>query len=532
MELSQGLPEVTAHVAAARRQSIDELLRRSARKFADKQALIQGQTTYTYGELDLAVSRVAASLRERGVMPNERVALYSRNSIDYAVSVFAIARAGAVSVPLNFNLGPDEVAYILEHAECSAILAEEQLVPVAIEAMKRADLVDDITLTVAFGDVPPRVDGTWVSFRDLADSAAAGLDDAVTSDVAFLMYTSGTESRPKGAVMTTGALLAQYVSMVVYGEMSSNDRELHVMPLYHAGQLHCFLLPDVYLGATNVLMDGTAPADIMQCVQEHRITKLWLPPTVWISMLRHPDFLRYDLSSIELAYYGASAMPVQVLRELLEVLPNARFFNCYGQTELGGVTTMLGPDDQFRKSGSCGLPTLHEETGIVDADGRHLGVGEVGEIVHRNPQATLGYWRDPERTEAVFRGGWFHSGDLGYLDSEGYLYLVDRVKDMIKTGGENVASREVEEVIFAHPAVAEAAVVGVADPRWIESVTAVVVTRPGFHLEAAELIDFCRSRLAGFKTPKAVYFVGELPKNASGKILKRELRDRYSGAPQ
>jgi len=258
------------------------------------------------------------------------------------------------------------------------------------------------------------------------------------------------------------------------------------------------------------------------------VTKLFCPPTVWISLLRHPDFDRRDLSSLRRGYYGASIMPVEVIKELSVRLPNVELFNYYGQTELSAVALILAPEDQLRKPGSAGRPALNVETILVDDNDRPVPQGHEGEIVHRSPHVTSGYWNDPEKTAEAFRSGWFHSGDLGVMDEDGYITVVDRKKDMIKTGGENVASREVEEVIFQHPAVAEAAVFGIAHPRWIEAVAAAVVPRQGQTVGSDELTAFCRERLAGYKTPKYVVVIDALPKNASGKILKRDLRLAYA----
>ena len=246
---------------------------------------------------------------------------------------------------------------------------------------------------------------------------------------------------------------------------------------------------------------------------------------MWISLLRHPDFDTRDLSSLRKGYYGASIMPVEVLREILRRLPDVELFNLYGQTEMAPLATFLAPEDQERKAGSAGRAALNVETRVVDDDDVDVAVGEIGEIIHRSPQAMLGYWDDPEKTAAMFRNGWLHSGDLGVMDDEGYITVVDRKKDMIKSGGENVASREVEELIYQHPAVSEVAVFGVPDERWIEAVAAVVVVREGQAVDAAELTAFCRERLAGYKVPKRITFTEALPKNASGKVLKRELRE-------
>jgi fatty-acyl-CoA synthase len=288
--------------------------------------------------------------------------------------------------------------------------------------------------------------------------------------------------------------------------------------------MHCFIMPGLYLGAINVILPAPTPDAVFDAVRTHGATSFFAPPTVWIGLLQDPRFDAASLATLTKGYYGASIMPVQTVRDLSERAPALRLWNYYGQTELGPLATYLGPDEQLTKPGSAGRPVLNVTTRVVDEDMRDVGVGEVGEVVHRSPQVTAGYYNDPERTAAAFAGGWFHSGDLATVDAGGYLTIVDRKKDMINSGGENVSSREVEEVLYRHPAVAEVAVVGIPDERWIEAVCAVVVARDGASVEADELRAFAREDLAAFKVPKSVVFVDELPKNPSGKILKRELR--------
>jgi fatty-acyl-CoA synthase len=262
---------------------------------------------------------------------------------------------------------------------------------------------------------------------------------------------------------------------------------------------------------------------------QHGITSFFAPPSVWIALLRSPLFDATDFSALRKGYYGASIMPVEVLLELQRRLPSVRLWNFYGQTEIAPLATVLKPEDQLRKAGSAGKPVLNVETRVVDDRMQDVVVGQIGEIVHRSPQLLTGYYNDPEKTAAAFEGGWFHSGDLAVMDAEGYITVVDRKKDMIKSGGENVASREVEETIYGIPSVAEVAVVGLPDPRWIEAVTAVVVLREKQELDEATVIAHCKTQLAQFKVPKRVIFVPSLPKNPSGKLLKRELRQRFGG---
>jgi fatty-acyl-CoA synthase len=291
--------------------------------------------------------------------------------------------------------------------------------------------------------------------------------------------------------------------------------------------LDCYFCVDIYLGATSIILGRPDPAEILATIEREHVTKLFCPPTVWIALLGHPAFDTTDLSSLRKGYYGASAMPVEVLRELLRRLPGVQLWNLYGQTEMAPLATILRPHEQLPFAGSAGRPSINVETRVVDDEDQPVAPGVVGEIVHRSPHAALGYYHDEEKTAAAFRNGWFHSGDLGVMSEDGYLSVVDRKKDMIKTGGENVASREVEEVLYQLDGVAEVAVFGISHPRWIEAVTAAVVPVSGAELTAEQILAHARQHLAGFKCPKYVVLVSELPKNPSGKVLKRDLREAH-----
>ncbi len=515
--------------AGMRGQTLGDLLRRTAARLPDKTALVCGDRRDTFAELDAAVNRTAHSLADRGVAKGDRVALLSHNSRAFVVLYFALARLGAISVPVNFMLGGEEVAYVLRHSGATGLVVEDALADRAFAALARSDVgavrvrgwigVNSLPCPDGWEDV-----NGWERHPDAtAPQVVIGDDDPVQ-----LLYTSGTEARPKGVVLCGRSLIAQYVSAIVDGGMSGDDVEVHALPLYHCAQLHCFLTPDVYLGATSIVLPAPEPAAILGTVERERVTKLFCPPTVWVALLRSPDFDRYDLSSLRKGYYGASAMPVEVLAELTRRLPGVGLTNFYGQTEMAPLATVLRPEEQAARPGSAGRPALNVETMLVDDEGAPVPPGVTGEIVHRSPHAMLGYWDDPQKTAEAFRGGWFHSGDLGVMDEDGYLYVVDRKKDMIKTGGENVSGREVEEALYGHPEVAEAAVFGIAHPYWIEAVTAVVVPREGCAPAPDELIAHCRERLAGFKVPKYVVVADALPKNPSGKILKRRLRQDYA----
>ena len=481
------------------------------------------ERSYTFRELDTAVDRLAAGLADRGVTSGARIALLSHNCDYFVLAYFALARLGAVSVPVNFMLTAPEVAYILEHSGATGIVAEDALTATADAT--GADLPLRISLPLT-GEATTG----WTNITEVLATDPGIVDGADIEDdePIQLMYTSGTESRPKGAMMTSRSLISQYTTCVVDGEMSREDVEVHSLPLYHCAQLHCFLTPDIWIGAKSILLPAPDPGVLLETIERERATKLFCPPTVWIGLLRHPDFDRRDLSSLRKGYYGAAIMPIEVLQELARRLPAVRLFNFYGQTEMAPLATILRPEEQLTKLGSAGRAGLNVETAVVDDLNQPVPPGTIGEIVHRSPHAMLGYWNDDEKTAEAFRGGWFHSGDLGVLDEDGYLSVVDRKKDMIKTGGENVASREVEEAVYGHPDVAEVAVFGVPHPYWIEAVVAVVVPKRGVSLDEDSVLAHCRSQLAGYKVPKAVVISDALPKNPSGKILKRELRTSYA----
>jgi fatty-acyl-CoA synthase len=513
---------------AIRRQTIADLLHRSAKRYPGKTGLVCGETRWTFAEFDAVVDRVAAGLSRLGVGKASRVAMLARNSHAFAAMRFALARLGAVMVPINFMLKAEEVAFILRHAQAQMLATDSGLAETARSAAALDTAVSQFVWLPS--EEPSQPVAGMLSFEDLARTdGVPPAADLASTDLAQIVYTSGTESSPKGAMLTHDAVLWQYASCAVDAHIASGDVMLHALPLYHCAQLDVFLGPAVYVGATSVITAKPTPDNLLPLIAKHRISSFFAPPTVWISLLRSPLFDSTDLATLHKGYYGASIMPVEVLRELARRLPEVGFWNLYGQTEIAPLATMLGPQDQLRKPGSCGRAVLNVETRVVDDDMRDVAPGQVGEIVHRSPHLMLGYFHDDERTKAAFEGGWFHSGDLATIDEEGFIFVVDRKKDMIKSGGENVASREVEEMIYQLPAVSEVAVVGVPHPKWVEAVVAVIVVKAGQALTEQEVLAHCQQHLASFKAPKSVVFADALPKNPSGKLLKRDLRARYQG---
>ncbi|GED89114.1 acyl-CoA synthetase [Streptomyces sp. 6-11-2] len=489
--------------------TVDGVLRRSARRTPARVAVEYGERSWTYAELDDAVSRAANVLLGQGLAPGDRVASYGHNSDAYLIGFLACARAGLVHVPVNQSLTGDDLAYIVGQSGSALVLTDPDLavrLPATARALPLRDAGD--SLLARLPSTPP-YDGPEPRSEDLVQ----------------LLYTSGTTALPKGAMMTHRALVHEYLSAITALDLSAGDRPVHALPLYHSAQMHVFLLPYLAVGATNIVLDAPDGDRILDLVEAGRADSLFAPPTVWIGLADRPDFATRDLGGLRKAYYGASIMPVPVLERLRERLPELAFYNCFGQSEIGPLAMVLGPDEHKGRMDSCGRPVLFVDARVVDEDGKDVPDGTPGEIVYRSPQLCQGYWDRPEETAEAFREGWFRSGDLAVRDPHGYHTVVDRVKDVINSGGVLVASRQVEDVLYAHPQVAEAAVIGLPDERWIEAVTAFVVPRG--EVTEAELIAHAREKLASFKTPKKVIFVDELPRNASGKILKRELRDRF-----
>ncbi|MGW7196325.1 acyl-CoA synthetase [Streptomyces chryseus] len=492
-----------------RSSTVDGIVRRSARRTPDRTALRYADRSWTYAGLDAAVSTAAAELVAHGLEDGDRVAAYGHNSDAYLITFLACARAGLVHVPVNQHLTGDDLTYILEDSGSALVLAD----PALADRLPRG--------------VPVR------PLRDAEGSLLGALGtprpfdaDRDARDIVQLLYTSGTTALPKGAMMTHRALVHEYVSAITALDLKESDRPVHSLPLYHSAQTHVFLLPYLAVGAENTVIDAPDAETIFDLVEAGRADSLFAPPTVWIGLSQHPGFATRDLGGLRKAYYGASVMPVPVLERLRGRLPALAFYNCFGQSEIGPLATVLGPDEHEGRMDSCGRPVLFVEAKVVDEDGAEVPDGTAGEIVYRSPQLCEGYWNKPAETRDAFRDGWFRSGDLATRDSEGYFTIVDRVKDVINSGGVLVASRQVEDALYTHPGVAEAAVVGLPDARWIEAVTAVVVPRG--EVSEAELLAHAREKLAHFKAPKRVVLVDALPRNASGKILKRELRDRLA----
>ncbi|MBX6377459.1 MAG: long-chain fatty acid--CoA ligase [Clostridia bacterium] len=504
------------------------MLARAGRSFGDRPALTYGDRTLTYREFDGRVSRLAGALLQLGLRKDDRVMIFQRNQPELLETVFACFRAGLVAVPVNARLHPQEAAYIAADAEVSALVFSPEFGAVAQAC---AEAVPGLHLIGTGRGEGVREYEAFLAAGEPVGDAPVNLDD-----VAWLFYTSGTTGRPKGAMLTHGNLWNMIMNCLAdVFAAEAEDVFLHAAPLTHGSGLYA--MPGILKGAAQVIQhtDSFDPATYFELIERHRVTHAtFLAPTMVNMLLSHPSFGRNDLSSLRYLVYGGGPMHVADVKRAVAALGPV-LVQIYGQGEAPMTISFLrarehvtdGDPVRERRLASAGIPHADVAVRIVDEADRELPAGEVGEICVRGPIVMKGYWRNPQATAEALRGGWLHTGDVGRLDDDGYLYILDRAKDLIISGGSNIYPREVEEVLLRHPAVLEAAVFGVPDPLWGEAVKAVVALRPGMSATEGELIEWCRAHLAGYKKPRSVEFVPSLPKNAYGKVLRRELRDAH-----
>lgn len=508
----------------SRRLVLGEMLARNARRTPSTVALVFGDDKLTFAEFDTRVNKLANALASRGIGHGDKVAVLMYNCFELLESYFACLKLGAAAVPVNFRLTAPEVAYILGNSHAKAVLTDAELTPVAVAAVATVPAVGFVATT---GEI---IEGSESYELLLASGDGKAPEvEVVESDLAFVMYTSGTTGRPKGAMLTHQNLMSNTVNWVMEIEARSADIWLSGLPLFHIGGLNG-VLPFLYLGATSVITPSTNfdPLESLRLLERHKVTICYFVPTQWQQICSLPELGSVDTTVLRRALWGASQSPPSTLELLVKSFPSVGIVNAFGQTEMSSNTAFLKAEDAVRKIGSVGKPAINVEYRVVDADGNDVSPGDIGEIVYRGPTVMAGYYDNPAATAEAFAGGWFHSGDLVREDEEGFLYVVDRIKDMIISGGENIYPAELELAFGTHDAVAEVAVFGLAHPRWVETPVAAVVLKPDAEATAGELIDHVRSRVASYKKPSAVYFVEMLPRNASGKILKRELRDTFA----
>lgn len=507
--------------------TLRESLELTAKKYPDKTAIVypRRDQRWTFEEFDEKANQVANALADLGVEKGDRVSTMLYNGSEFALTVFASAKLGAVFNPLNYRLPAGEVEYILNDA-ASKVLIFEEATRDAVESAKT-----DLETVQEYLYVDDEGPTFTADFYDEMNTASSSRPKTVVNedDMYAFIYTSGTTGRPKGVVHEHRDMVEHNLIVATEGSISKQDVGLSVAPMYHSAELHAGFFPRVQVGATTVIHHEFDPVSVLQGIDEHDITTIFAPPTMWNAMTQVADDVPADVSSLELGMYGAAPMPSDVLEACMTHFTED-YLQAYGMTEIGPCGTFQHPDEQIPKQGSAGVPALHHDLRIIEPDadpGDELEEGEIGEILFAGPATMREYWERPEATAESLQEAdgkeWYYTGDLGYLDEDGFLWVVDRKDDMIVSGGENIYPTEVEDVLFSHPDVVEAAVVGEPDEDWGEIVVAYIVGDTDEETLDAYLRE--SAHLADFKRPRKYYFVETLPKNPSGKVQKFRLRE-------
>jgi fatty-acyl-CoA synthase len=523
-----------------RRFAVGDLLTRTTRRCPEKEAIVFGNVRFTYDELNKKVNKVANALTALGVKKNDKVAILSHNCSQYVIYLFAMAKIGAWATPVNFMLRGEELVYIINDSESVMFIVEDVLVDCVLEIKEEIPGVKFYCSISLAGKPSP--DG-WLDFDGLCSekySDAEPYAEINYDDVYNLLYTSGTEAAPKGVMNSHLNWYSTLLSAFSGFHIAEDDILALDIPLYHIAGIG-FLFLFVAAGEKSIIHYTVDPKALLEDVPKEKITYLVYPPVLFVGLLQLPvpdldEYLSKIFSTVKKCLSFGANMPEVVARRWMEkISPDAYWMNYYGQSELTPLGTMLQHKDILRSYEKAeygepiGKPHLSVEMRVVDDNDNDVPVGEVGEMVARSPSVMLGYYKNEEKTKSAFKNGWHHTGDLARIDEDGFYYFVDRKKDVVKTGGENVSTYEVEGVIFKQPKVADVAVIGLPDDYWGEIVTAVVVPKAGQTIKEKEIIEFCKETLAGYKVPKRVFVTTEIPKNPSGKILKKDLQKQYEG---
>ncbi|CAG4902738.1 AMP-binding protein [Acidithrix sp. C25] len=514
------------------RINIGDSLTRSAYRYPNALAVVDRNLRLNYQDFNAWVNRMANALMAKGYQGGDALALASANSVEFLVTYYACAKVGIVCVPINLGWRPEEVAYVLDHSGARGIVIETQLMKAIAPAIATSAKIQD--LIIAQGTHAAHSDSisglTGIDFVAFSADTNPSEPEALIADRDALtyLYTSGTTSFPKGVIGNHAAIYLESMTMALEGRFAADDRFVAMMPMFHTAQLNCHCTPAIMVGATIYIERGFDAKGLLDLIETDHITQIFGLPMMYRAMLDQADIATRDLSSLRRALYAMAPMPEAQLKKCIEVF-GCGFYLLFGQTEMSPTTTIFRPEHQLTHNGAVGTPVVNVWVRIMDEAGNFLPQGSQGEIVYRGPHTMTGYLHNTEATDAAFKGGWFHSGDVGHFDSDGILWFADRNKDVIKTGGENVASIEVEKAIYAaDPNIAEAVVVGLSHQRWSEAVTAVVVPLPGTTIDKDAVIAKVKTIIDPYKAPKAIIVVDALPKTSTGKIQKNLVRQEFS----
>ncbi|WP_231514857.1 class I adenylate-forming enzyme family protein [Oceanobacillus salinisoli] len=498
------------------RIAVGDIIRRNASRFPEKIALIEGEKEITYKELDELTNKLANYLLSLGLKKEDKVATLYENSWEYALLFMGIAKAGLIWVPVNPNISIEEKKYILEFVEAKFVIGEKRLITNEIEKLRES--CSDILETSNTNRL--------VDYIDLQQTEEP-IVDIQDRDVSHIMFTSGTTGNPKGVMTSHLAIYIASLSNIIENNFQEDDCMISMMPMFHCAQ-HTLVISALHRASTVVVLNGFEPENFMQTIHEHKVTQIFALPMMYRLVVNHPERSKYDFSSLRRCIYAMAPMDKGLLEKCISEF-GADFVLATGQTEIYPSTMVFRPEEQLRRFGSYwGISTIINDTAVMDDDGNILTKGEVGEIVHRGPNVMIGYYKNEESTKESKKFGWHHTGDLGYWDEDGQMVFVDRKKDIIKTGGENVSSMQVESTILGHEGVMNAVVVGLPHDYWSEAVTAFVLKQPNASVTEQDIIDHCKQHLGSFQSPKSVIFLEEFPMTATGKIQKHILRDKYN----
>lgn len=501
---------------------------------SDNVAIVFEGKRYSFTQLNERVNRLANGLLKLGVKKGDRVALLQVNCNQCVETYFAVAKTGGIYVPLNFRVREKELTFMLNSSEANTLLVGDRYI----------DMVNtirpDLKSVKNFISIDVKRDG-YRYYEDIITSSPA--DEVVTeiddNDTTILMYTAGTTGFPKGVMLSHNSFSTYVLQNVTPASPEVAESNILTVPLYHVAGTQA-MMAAIYGGRTLIMERQFEPKEWMELVEKEKANRAMMVPTMLKQLMDHPEFGKHDLSSIKVITYGAAPMPLEVIKKALDYFSGCSFINAFGQTETASTITSLGPEDhaitgtpeerekKLKRLSSIGKPLSDVEMKVIDESGNRLPAGQIGEIIARGPRVMTGYWRDQEKTDkTIDKDGWVHTGDMGYMDEDGYYFLSGRTTDMLKRGGEFISPEEVEMVLHSHPKIEEAAIIGVPDVEWGENPRAIVVLKKGQKATPEEVMEYTRERLASFKRPRSVIFVDSLPRNPMGKVLKRELREKY-----